>query len=117
MCHSVSQSLGDCNSRDATYEVVSYMSSYSPSTLRYVLFTQLFFFYFREQITVGRLKAIDMLLQMLLLVVEQPGQMALSLLPAILNLSLNYVTPLLAQECNSSDFCDVAISLYALFDG
>lgn len=30
MCHSVSQSLGDCNSRDATYEVVSYMSSYSP---------------------------------------------------------------------------------------
>lgn len=71
----------------------------------------------REQITVGRLKAIDMLLQMLLLVVQQPGQMTLSLLPAILNLSLNYVTPLLAQECNSSDFCDVAISLYALFDG
>lgn len=58
-----------------------------------------------------------MLLQMLLLVVEQPGQMTLSLLPAILDLSLNYVTPLLAQECNSSDFCDVAISLYALFDG
>lgn len=58
-----------------------------------------------------------MLLKMLLLVVEQPGQMTLSLLPAILNLSLNYVTPLLAQECNSSDFCDVAISLYALFDG
>ncbi|KAG4078102.1 hypothetical protein HA402_002153 [Bradysia odoriphaga] len=71
----------------------------------------------REQLTVGRLKAIDILLQMLLLVVEQPGQTTLSLLPVILNLSLNYVTPMLAQERNSSDFCDVAISLYALFDG
>lgn len=59
----------------------------------------------------------DKLLQMLLLVVEQPGSTAVSLLPAILNVSLDLVTPLLGQEKHLADFSDVAISLFTLFDG
>lgn len=72
---------------------------------------------YREQITNSRLKAMDKLLQMLLLVVEQHGNGTLSLLPAILNLSLDLVAPVLQQEKNSIDCSDVAISLFTLFDG
>lgn len=57
----------------------------------------------------------DKLLQMLLLVVEQPGSTAVHLLPSILNVSLDLVTPLLGQD--SSDFSDVGLSLFSLFDG
>lgn len=69
----------------------------------------------RERMTVGRLKAMDKLLQMLLLVVEQPGSTTLSLLPAILTVSLDLVQPLLGGQ--SADLGDVAVSLFALFDG
>lgn len=69
----------------------------------------------RERMTVGRLKAMDKLLQMLLLVVEQPGSTTLSLLPAILTVSLDLVQPLLGGQ--SADLGDVAVSLFSLFDG
>lgn len=70
----------------------------------------------RERMTVGRLKAMDKLLQMLLLVVEQPGSTTLSLLPAILTVSLDLVQPLLGGQ--SADLLgDVAVSLFSLFDG
>jgi len=59
----------------------------------------------------------DKLLQMLLLVVEQPGNTSLNLLPAILNLALEHVVPLLNTDKNALDFSDVAYSLYSLFDG
>lgn len=69
----------------------------------------------RERMTVGRLKAMDKLLQMLLLVVEQPGSTTLSLLPAILTVSLDLVQTLLGGQ--SADLGDVAVSLFSLFDG
>lgn len=71
----------------------------------------------RERITSSRLRAMDKLLQMLLLVVEQPGSTATVLMPAILNVSLDLVQPLLGQEKHLADFSDVFISLFSLFDG
>lgn len=54
---------------------------------------------------------------MLLLVVEQPGSLGLSLLPDILNFSLNFVHPLLKRDKVTSQYGDVAMALYSLFDG
>lgn len=75
----------------------------------------------QEQITIQRLKSIDKLLKMLLLVVEQPGASTNSLIPDILCLALDHVAPLLFNEeenkNNSSELNEVAFSLYALFDG
>lgn len=71
----------------------------------------------REQLTTNRLKAVDKLMQMLLLVVQQPGSLGLSLLPSVLNFALNYVSPLLMQGENPSEYGDLAFSLYTLFDG
>lgn len=70
----------------------------------------------REQLTIQRLKATDKLLQMLTLVVEQPGCSSLSLLPPTLNFALDHVAPLLLHEKNAVDHSDVAFSLYTLFD-
>lgn len=76
-----------------------------------------FFFRCREQLTTNRFKAVEKLLQMLLLIVQQPGSLGLNLLPSILDFALNYVSPLLEQGRNPSDFCDVAFALYNLLDG
>lgn len=56
-------------------------------------------------------------MQMLLLVVQQPGSLGLQLLPSILPFSLNYVMPLLMQSQNASEFCDVVMSFFQLLDG
>lgn len=55
--------------------------------------------------------------QMLLLVVQQPGSLGMSLLPSILNYALNYVLQPLMQCNNARDYGDIAFSLYSLFDG
>lgn len=70
-----------------------------------------------EQLTARRLKAVEKLLRMLLLVIQQPGSLGLNLLPSVLNFSLNFVTPMLTQGKNLSDYCDAAYALYSLFDG
>lgn len=80
------------------------------------LFNCLFPFY-SEQLTVNRFKAVEKLLQMLLLVVQQPGNLGACLLPSILEFTLNYVSPLLMQGRNPNDFFDVVFALYNLFDG
>lgn len=54
---------------------------------------------------------------MLLLVVQQPGNLGQSLLPSVLNFALNFVAPMLTQGKNLGDYCDVAYALYSLFDG
>lgn len=71
----------------------------------------------RNQLTSGSLKAIDKLLQMLLFVVEQPGQSSLSLLPNILAFVLDIVMPLLMEQKQSLDFSDVATSVFNLLHG
>lgn len=76
-----------------------------------------FRFIFSEQLTMNRLKTMDKLMQMLLLVVQQPGSLGLQLLPSILPFSLNYVMPLLMQTQNANEFCDVVMSLFQLLDG
>lgn len=74
-------------------------------------------FHCSVQVTTNRLKAVEKLNQMLLLVVQQPGSLGMSLLPSILNYALNYVLQPLMQCNNARDYCDVAFSLYNLFDG
>lgn len=59
----------------------------------------------------------EKLLQMSLLVVQQPGSLGANLLPDIFEFALGYVSPLLMQGGNPNDFCDVALALYNLFDG
>lgn len=85
----------------------------------------------RGQMSVGRLRTMDRMLQMLLLVVEQPGATGLSLLPAVLTVSLDLVQQVLQhhqqqQQTESGggggaggevDLSDVTLSLFALFDG
>lgn len=73
--------------------------------------------FYREQLTTNRFKAVEKLLQMLLLVVQQPGSLGANLLPSIFEFTLTYVSPLLMQGRSPSDFCDVAFALYNLFDG
>lgn len=81
------------------------------------------------QMSVARLRTMDRLLRMLLLVVEQPGGTGLALLPAVLTVSLDLVQPVLEQQQqqqlqsqeqqrnNAVDLSDVTMSLFALFDG
>lgn len=59
----------------------------------------------------------DKLMQMLLLVVQQPGSLGLSLLPSILEISLNRVLPLLMRAPNANDYCDEITTLFQLLDG
>lgn len=75
------------------------------------------FLIYSEQLTVNRYKAVEKLLQMLVLVVRQPGGLGLSMLPGTLDFALNYVAPLLMQGRNPSEYSDVALILYELFDG
>ncbi|XP_055383125.1 exportin-6-A [Condylostylus longicornis] len=71
----------------------------------------------REQLSVRRLKSIENILQMVLLVVEQPGNSTMSLIPSILTLSLDHVLPLLLHDKNLMDYAEISYALYALFDG
>lgn len=78
-------------------------------------FNQFFFFIsYREQFTANSLKAANKLLQILLLVVQQPGSLGMNLLPHILEFALNSVLPSFMQDPEKD--CDVAFSLYSLFD-
>lgn len=85
----------------------------------------------RGQMSVARLRTMDRLLRMLLLVVEQPGSTGLALLPAVLTVALDLVQPVLEQQQqqhlqeqqqqqrngNVVDLSDVTMSLFTLFDG
>lgn len=71
----------------------------------------------RNQLTASSLKAIDKLLQMLLFVVEQPGNASLSMLPNILTFVLDIVMPLLMEQKHSLDFSDVTSSVFTLLHG
>lgn len=59
----------------------------------------------------------DKLLTILCLVVTQPGRIGQNLLPEILTLSLDLVSPVLNEHKQSAEFSDVTLSLFALFDG
>lgn len=80
-------------------------------------FINVFLNFCSEQLTCNRYKAVEKLLQMLQLIVQQPGSLGANLLPSIIDFTLNYVSPLLMQERQPNDFCDVAFALYSLFDG
>ncbi|XP_065074912.1 exportin-6-A-like isoform X2 [Ochlerotatus camptorhynchus] len=73
-----------------------------------------------EQITSQRFRSLDILLKMFLLIVEQPGNV--SLLPDILNFSIEHVLPMVFSSEYSgkgelSGHADVSLSLYQLFNG
>lgn len=73
-----------------------------------------------EQISDQRFRSLDILLKMFLLIVEQPGNA--SLLPDILNFSIEHVLPLVFSSEHSSKseqscHADISLSLYLLFNG
>lgn len=80
-------------------------------------FTNILTHIHREQLTTNRFEAVEKLLQMLLLVVKQPGSLSMQLLPSILDFALNYMSPVLLQGRIPTEFCDVILALYLLFDG
>lgn len=72
---------------------------------------------FSEQFSTRRLKRVEKLMQMLLLVVQQPGSLGMHLLPSVLHFALTYVAPMLTQGKSLNDYYDTALTLYSLFDG
>lgn len=71
-----------------------------------------------QKLSRNRMAAIEKILQMLHLVVEQPGNSTNTLIPSILNMSLNHIQPLLTgDEKEMFANTDVAVLLYTLFDG
>lgn len=70
-----------------------------------------------QKLSRNRMSAIEKILQMLHMVVEQPGNSTNTLIPAILNMSLNHIQPLLTgDEKDMFANTDVAVLLYTLFD-
>lgn len=70
----------------------------------------------RGEMTVRRLKSMEKILQMFQLIVQQPGSETMSLIPSILNLTLDHILPLLSYDNNLLDYSDVAHLMYTLFD-
>lgn len=73
-----------------------------------------------EQINSQRFRSLDILLKMFLLIVEQPGNV--SLLPDILNFSIEHVLPMVfsseySGKGEQGSHADVSLSLYQLFNG
>lgn len=74
-----------------------------------------------EQITTARFRSLDILLKIFLLIVEQPGNA--SLLPDILNFSIEHVLPLIFEpsanpaKSDATHLADTSLSLYQLFNG
>lgn len=71
---------------------------------------------FREQLTLSRLAVMEKVLQMFQLVVEQPGNASLSLMPSILGFSTQQILPLLQQQNAATDSSEITSLLFALFD-
>lgn len=72
--------------------------------------------HFREQLTLSRLAVMEKVLQMFQLVVEQPGNASLSLMPSILGFSTQQILPLLQQQNAATDSSEITSLLFALFD-
>nr|XP_032296302.1 exportin-6-B isoform X2 [Drosophila virilis] len=70
----------------------------------------------REQLTLSRLAVMEKVLQMFQLIVEQPGNGSLVLMPSILTFSTQQILPLLQQQNAATDSSEITSLLFALFD-
>ncbi|XP_067642019.1 exportin-6 [Eurosta solidaginis] len=72
----------------------------------------------REQLNLNQLTVLEKILQMLQIIVQQPGNTWTTMLPSILNFTIEHVLPLLQQHHDSSlvDGTDISYMVYTLFD-
>ncbi|XP_018802628.1 PREDICTED: exportin-6 [Bactrocera latifrons] len=71
----------------------------------------------REQLSLNQLTVLEKILHMFQLVVQQPGNTWTTMLPSILNFTIEQVLPLLQQHDSSLvDGTDLSSTVYALFD-
>lgn len=59
---------------------------------------------------------IEKILQMFQLIVQQPGNASLSILPSILDFTFEHIMPLLQVDNNIADTTDLTSVVYSLFD-
>lgn len=72
----------------------------------------------KDQLERDQLRWINKLLHIFLVIIKQHGNSSATLIPDILNLTLEQVAPLVFNlDNNYSETVDVIMSLYALFDG
>lgn len=69
---------------------------------------------YREPLTSGRFIIMEKVLQMFQLVIEQPGNSSLSMLPSILDFTIGQILPTVRQ--NVTDKSDISYAVYTLFD-
>lgn len=82
-----------------------------------VLFYLAIIFVCREQLSLNQLTVLEKILQMFQLVVQQPGNTWTTMLPSILNFTIEQVLPLLQQHDSSLvDGTDLSSMVYTLFD-
>lgn len=72
--------------------------------------------YFREQLTLSRVVVIEKILQMFQLIVQQPGNASLAMLPSILDFTFEHIMPLLQMENSVADTTDLTSVVYSLLD-
>ena len=59
---------------------------------------------------------IEKVLQMFQLIVQQPGNASLAMLPSILDFTFEHIMPLLQMENSVADTTDLTSVVYSLFD-
>lgn len=70
---------------------------------------------FSEHLNKSRVPTIEKILKMFQLIVEQPGNSSIALLPSILDFTIEQTMPLL-QNDNYTDNTDITSTIYSLFD-
>ncbi|XP_075158622.1 exportin ellipsoid body open isoform X2 [Haematobia irritans] len=70
----------------------------------------------REQLTVSRVAVIEKILQMFQLIVQQPGNASLSMLPSILDFTFEHIMPMIQMDNSIADTTDLTSVVYSLFD-
>ena len=73
-------------------------------------------FTYREQLTFNRLAVIEKILQMFQLIVEQPGNSSVAMLPSILDFTIQQILPLLQHDQTVTDGSEINTVVYSLFD-
>lgn len=76
----------------------------------------MYYYHFREQLSLSRVAVIEKILQMFQLIVQQPGAASLAMLPSILDFTFEHIMPLLQIENNIADTTDLTSVVYSLFD-
>ncbi|XP_037936402.1 exportin-6 [Teleopsis dalmanni] len=70
----------------------------------------------REHSNISRLVVVEKILQMFQLIVEQHGNGSMSMMPSILDFTIEHILPLIQHENNVTDNSDISSTVYNLFN-